>query len=207
MKLNVFSETSALKNVIIHSPIGEHNYISKINTQEYIDNKINPDFLLFDETVDSKLLKSEHHNLKLILDNFTKSNTITFQRLLIDILVNKDVCIELINKVIESEIKLYGKINQDLKNNFFLNLNPYQISVILITGYLNDNQLFKFPLPNLIFTRDIGVVIGNTLVTTWSWHKSRQRESIITKFIISYQALNRVYSQKNILIPSKNRFG
>ena len=97
MKLNVFSETSALKNVIIHSPIGEHNYISKINTQEYIDNKINPDFLLFDETVDSKLLKSEHHNLKLILDNFTKSNTITFQRLLIDILVNKDVCIELIN--------------------------------------------------------------------------------------------------------------
>ena len=49
MKINVFSEIAPLKNVIIHSPIGEHRFLKQINTIEYLNNKENPDFLLFDD--------------------------------------------------------------------------------------------------------------------------------------------------------------
>ena len=77
MNLNVFSEISPLKNVIIHSPIGEHQYLKKNNTKESLDNNENPDFLLFDEIVNSKILISEHQKLKSVLDCFTNNNTIT----------------------------------------------------------------------------------------------------------------------------------
>ena len=188
MNLNVFSEISSLKNVIIHSPIGEHQFLKKINTKELLDTKPNPDFLLFDKIVDSKVLIEEHQNMKLVLDNFEKSNTITFQDLLQDILENDKIKINLIKETIYSELLLYGN-NNNLSNKSFKGLNSKEISKILITGYFKNIQVFKFPLPNLIFTRDIGAVIGKTLVTTWSWHKSRQRESIITRFIINYHPI------------------
>ena len=104
MNLNVFSEISSLKNVIIHSPIGEHQFLKKINTKELLDTKPNPDFLLFDKIVDSKVLIEEHQNMKLVLDNFEKSNTITFQDLLQDILENDKIKIDLIKETIYSEL-------------------------------------------------------------------------------------------------------
>ena len=67
MNINVFSEIASLKNVIIHPPIGEHEFIQKINTLEYIDNKENPEFLLFDDVVDSNELMKEHLQLQLVL--------------------------------------------------------------------------------------------------------------------------------------------
>ena len=188
MNLNVFSEIAPLKNVIIHSPIGEHQYLKTINTKESLGNSENPDFLLFDEIVNSKILIDEHQKLKLVLDCFTKNNTITFQGLLNEILKDPILQNNILKEVIKSELSLYGK-NEYLSKKNFKGLSSKQISNILITGYLNKNQFFKFPLPNLIFTRDIGAVIGNTLLTTWSWHKSRQRESIITNFIIKHHPM------------------
>ena len=54
MKINVFSEIAPLKNVIIHSPIGEHHFLEQINTIERLNNKENPDFLLFDDLVETE---------------------------------------------------------------------------------------------------------------------------------------------------------
>jgi len=186
MKINVFSEISPLKNVIIHPPIGEHEFIQKINTLEYIDNNENPEFLLFDDVVDSKKLIKEHLQLQLVLKKFTNTKTLTFQKLLSEILDVENIRINLIKEILQSEFSIYNNI---ISKSFFEKLAPNQISKILITGAFQQKQLFRYPLPNLIFTRDIGAVIGNTLLTTWSWHKSRQRESIITKFIVKYHAI------------------
>ena len=188
MNLNIFSEIAPLKNVIIHSPIGEHQYLKLINTKESLGHSENPDFLLFDEVVDSNVLIKEHQKLQSVLDRFENNTTITFQGLLNDILQDSILQKKLIKKIILSEVSLYGK-NDNLSNKSFKGVSSKEISNILITGYLNKKQIFKFPLPNLIFTRDIGAVIGNTLLTTWSWHKSRQRESIITSFIIKFHPI------------------
>ena len=37
-------------------------------------------------------------------------------------------------------------------------------------------KIFKNPIPNLIFTRDIAVCIGNTLLITWSKKDVRKRK-------------------------------
>ncbi len=181
MKINVFSEIAPLKNVIIHSPIGEHRFLKQINTIEYLNNKENPDFLLFDDLVDSNYLVKEHKKLKFILDKFTRTKTITFQQLLIDILDSDFIRSKIITEILDSESVLY---DNKISESIFKSLTSEQISIIFITGIYKNKPIFKYPLPNLIFTRDIGAVIGNSLLTTWSWHKSRQRESILTKYIV-----------------------
>ena len=110
MKINVFSEISPLKNVIIHSPIGEHKFIKKINTLEHIDNKENPEFLLFDDIIDSNQLVKEHLQLQLVLNKFTNTKTLTFQKLLNEILDVRDIRINLIKKIIQSESSIYDNI-------------------------------------------------------------------------------------------------
>tara|TARA_B000000557_G_scaffold71584_1_gene56564 strand:- start:4288 stop:5547 length:1260 start_codon:yes stop_codon:yes gene_type:complete len=183
MKPNIFSEISPLKNVIIHSPIGEHSLLKNINVQETLNGKDNPDFLLFDELVDSDELSKEHEKLKLLFDKFTNSNTLTFRDLLVKILNDQSIKYELLSKIIASETELFGnEFNISIEDFDVLNIN--EISDTLITGFHKQKRFFKNPLPNLIFTRDIGAFIGNTLLTTWSWHKSRQRESIITSQIV-----------------------
>ena len=75
MNLNIFSEIAPLKNVIIHSPIGEHQYLKLINTKELLGHSENPDFLLFDEVVDSNVLIKEHQKLQSVLDRFENNTT------------------------------------------------------------------------------------------------------------------------------------
>ena len=200
MKPNIFSEISPLKNLIIHSPVGEHNLLKNVNVQETLNGKDNPDFLLFDELVDSDVLLKEHDKLKLLFNKFTNSNTLTFRNLLIEILNNQSVKYELLNKIIASETELFGN-EFNVKIEDFNILNNDEISDTLITGFHKQKRFFKNPLPNLIFTRDIGSFIGKTLLTTWSWHKSRQRESIITSQIVQKHP---IFSDTEIFHFNKN---
>jgi arginine deiminase len=64
-----------------------------------------------------------------------------------------------------------------------------EIIFTLLTGRdFHDNQIqyFTHPIPNLIFTRDIAAVIGNTLVLTWGCRAVRRRENIISKYIFKH---------------------
>ena len=97
MKPDIFSEISPLKNVVIHSPKGAHRLLKNVNVQETLDGKDNPDFLLFDELVDSDELSKEHGKLKLLFDKFTNSNTLTFRDLLVKILNNQSIKHELLD--------------------------------------------------------------------------------------------------------------
>ena len=199
MSFNIYSETGSLKTILIHSPLGEHKFLSKINTQQWLDMPLktnNPDYLLFDNVIDTQLIIKEHNQLKVLLDVQVGSNNIlTFYNLLSDILDFDFIKHEIIQKVIECELKLYNN-NINNKNLLIDKLSNNDLAFTLITGRLpNGNILFKYPLPNLIFTRDIGAVIGNTLITTWSWHPSRRRESIITQFIFNHHS---IFKEHNI---------
>ena len=172
MSFNIYSETGSLKTILIHSPLGEHKFLSKINTQQWLDMPLktnNPDYLLFDNIIDTQLIIKEHNQLKMLLDVQVGSNNIlTFYNLLSDILAFDFIKHEIIQKVIECELKLYNN-NINNKNLLIDKLSNNDLAFTLITGRLpNGNILFKYPLPNLIYTRDIGAVIGNTLITTWS---------------------------------------
>ncbi|KAA5547579.1 arginine deiminase family protein [Adhaeribacter rhizoryzae] len=72
-------------------------------------------------------------------------------------------------------------------------LEPNQLSKTLITGLLPQDlsqpDLNKFlfpPVPNLVFTRDIGAVIGDKYLLSKACKKARKRESLLIKFIAYY---------------------
>ena len=65
-----------------------------------------------------------------------------------------------------------------------MELPTHELAKTLISGYSNADERYIFaPLPNLIFTRDIGVVINDHLLLTRPAKAARYRESLITKHI------------------------
>jgi len=73
-----------------------------------------------------------------------------------------------------------------------MKLDAEPLSRVLITGVIsssdkkNDDFIFP-PVPNLIFTRDIGIVVNGHLLLTKPAELARQREAIITKYIAYYE--------------------
>jgi len=73
-------------------------------------------------------------------------------------------------------------------------LNKQELAKTFITGLLPrdmsnpDVNKFLFPpVPNLVFTRDIGVVIQDHYLLSKACKKARQRESLLTKYVALYQ--------------------
>ena len=120
------SETSPLSKVIVHRPGWSHDNMQPKHIQEHLDNgDSNPDYLLFDDLIDTQLAKNEH-------DEFTK---------VIKLFTGSENCIDIVS---------------DMSN-----------------GDLLSNKI----LPNMIFTRDLGVVIGKKILVPWAAKKIRNPEN------------------------------
>jgi len=84
----------------------------------------------------------------------------------------------------ELKQKSIPKILMDLDSNELINL--------LISGRIhkeNINTILKWPLPNLIFTRDVAAMIGNTLLITWAKREARKRETLLMNFISKHHPM------------------
>ena len=120
------SETSPLSKVIVHRPGWSHDNMHPKHIQERLDNGAsNPDYLLFDDLIDTQLAKKEH-------DEFTK---------VIKLFTGSENCIDIVS-----------------------NMSNYDL--------LSDKIL-----PNMIFTRDLGVVIGRKILIPWAAKKIRNPEN------------------------------
>jgi arginine deiminase len=70
------------------------------------------------------------------------------------------------------------------------NLSPENLSKALITGVVekNGHDIFIFPpIPNLVFTRDIGVTIKDHILLSKTAKLARKRESILAKYIFYFE--------------------
>ena len=96
--------------------------------------------------------------MKLFLRLLKESFVFSFNALIVPLSIKH----ELLSKIIASETELFGnEFNISIEDFDVLNID--EISNTLITGFHKQKRFFKNPLPNLIFTRDIGAFIGNTL--------------------------------------------
>lgn len=187
MSNQIFSEVNPVKFIVVHKPGKEHTFITPKNISEKIEVngilKDNPDFLLFDDIIQIKKAQNEHSQFVKILNHFTDGNTYYFTDLLNDIIKDKSIKENLLEECIENELKTY---DNSINIKDFENINSQQLTETLITGYLNNNKIFTHPVPNLIFTRDIAVLIGKTLLITWNKKEVRNRENILSKYVFSY---------------------
>ncbi len=91
--------------------------------------------------------------------------------------------------------------------------SPAELASCLLSGTGNDKSVLFAPIPNFIFTRDIGIVIKDHIVLNKPAKIARHREALLAKYIFFYHPLFSPYTDKIIelhqnrpafLIPENN---
>ena len=187
MQYKVQSEIGPLRFVITHKPGIEHSYVTPKNLIEKIeDNNAlidNPDYLLFDDIIQVDKAQREHRGLYDILHHFTDGNCYEFTDILKIILEDNSIKESLIKDCANLEKELYdNNVDQEILNS----MDIQDLVDTLLSGYNRDQKILTHPIPNLIFTRDIAVCIGNTILITWSKKDVRKRENLLAKYIFTH---------------------
>ena len=145
----------------------------------------NPDFILFDDLTDPARIGREHDSLNAILDSWTDGNNLSFVDLVEDVLNSEDSRRELLTDCLQIDMELYPAFSPEVDIESLISLPEIDFINVLLTGMhpLSGKKVFYLPLPNLMFTRDIGIVLGDTFLITQMSHNARKRESIIASFV------------------------
>ncbi|HVM88340.1 MAG TPA: arginine deiminase family protein [Puia sp.] len=129
-------------------------------------------------------------------ENFFKSeNVVELQWLLAEILEDHEIKLKLVASVCAIENCSYDT-QKDL-----LALDAVSLSKTFITGTMNDGKMLFAPIPNFIFTRDIGIVINNHVLLNKPAKKARTREALIAKYIFFNHSLFKDYQNNIIELP------
>jgi len=120
---------------------------------------------------------------------------VELQWLLADILNDHEIKLKLVASVCAIENCSYDT-QKDL-----LSLDAISLSKTFITGSLNDGKMLFAPIPNFIFTRDIGIVINDHVLLNKPAKKARTREALIAKYIFFNHPLFKDYHNNIIELP------
>jgi len=119
---------------------------------------------------------------------FNSDKVLEVQHLLEQILKDETVKLRLISAVCSYEESSYQTQHQLETIN-----DPALLAKILISGILpksasglSEDQYIFPPVPNFIFTRDIGIMIKDHILLSRMATTARKRESLITKFLALY---------------------
>ena len=188
MKKNLVNEYDLLDRVIVHRPDSEHLEMTPKNLN--FSNEEN--YLLFDDIIDIRIAQEEHDCFTNIIKKFTGS----------------DKCFELTELLHETLSKGDSSKRERFISNYLKSFGAdfdcltdieYACTEKIIEG--NDikkmtNQILRGffehspkPLPNIMFVRDLGVSIRNSMIITWASSNVRNPENIIAKYIIKHHKL------------------
>ena len=206
----VESELGTLRKILIHSPDGG---IGKIIPSTFSDNLYDDIVHLksmqkeYNHYVKLLLYFLDPEKIKTIKDcqqtnSATKANcfipgkkeyfnsdkVLEVQQLLEEIIKDERVKLRLISAVCS-----YEESSHVTQQQLEAIKNPALLAKILITGILPksssnlaDDQYIFPPVPNFIFTRDIGIMIKDHILLSRMATTARKRESLITKFLALY---------------------
>ncbi|RZJ77655.1 MAG: amidinotransferase [Flavobacterium sp.] len=216
-EVNVNTEIGRLRKLLIHSPDsglgkvvpskaqdwlfedivhldtirkGEYDYYLKLLMYFLDPKKIKGKLAEIDsEEADRNFFKPNHpdfHNSK---------NVIEVQNLLSEMLENESIRKKLVAAVAAIEGCTY-KVQLELSNT-----NPKDLAEILISGTLPDDTMIFAPIPNLIFTRDVGTTINNHILLNKPAKKARVRETLLMRYIFFNHPIFGSYSNNILEIP------
>ncbi len=185
--LKVTSEIKRLRKVIIHQPDDGIEIVTPSKALEF----------LYDDIVFLPQMKAEHAVFKKVLDIFLgRENVYDTQDMLKEVLLlNEQAKMRLVDSVCRLE-KESDRTREKLRK-----LPADQLVYTLFTGMLlQDNRQLFSPLPNYVFTRDIGAVVNDHIIICNARKKARSRESILTRFIVQYHPLFKNFMENDKVI-------
>lgn len=205
-QLSVTSEIGTLKRLLVHSPdsgLGkvvpskaqdwlfedivhldtirknEYDFYTKILLYFLDPTKIKGKLQEIDaKENDRNFYKPEHSNF------FASENVIELQWLLAQVLEDAD----LRSKLVASVCAIEGCTYQTQLE--LLDYSPKELAKTFISGSAAGNRELLFaPIPNFIFTRDIGITINQYVLLNKPAKKARTREALLAKYIFFHHAL------------------
>ncbi|MEP7258058.1 MAG: arginine deiminase family protein [Flavitalea sp.] len=219
--LNVSSEIGRLRRLLVHSPDSGLGKVVPSKAQDWLfEDIVHLDtirrkeydfytklllYFLDPEKIKGKLDQADTPDNKRNFykpdhEHFFKSeNVIELQWLLADILNDYEIKLKLISSVCAIEACLYTTEKE------LLELTPPQLAKTFITGSIRDDDKMLFPpIPNFIFTRDIGIVINDYILLNKPARKARLREALLAKYIFFNHSLFHQYQRHIIELSDTN---
>jgi arginine deiminase len=176
-RVQVTSEIGPLRAVLVHTPGEELLAVTPGTREDY----------LYDDIIDLENARREHRRMVAVLERF--ADVWEVRDLLAEVLERQEVRDFLIARTLEvvPSHELARRLSE---------LPPERLVTFLIEGVveeagpigraLNEVGYSLPPLPNLFFTRDVGIVIGEHAVIGSMRHEVRWSEELIFKALFAY---------------------
>lgn len=217
IELKVASEVGALRKVLIHSPDSGLGKVVPSKAQDWLFEDIvhletirkneydyyvkillyflDPDKIRGKlEQIDSE--QSKRSFFKPGNKGFHSSaKVIELENLLEEILHDNDIKTKLVASVCAIEGCTYH-LQEEL-----INTSPADLCKIFISGSLGDDKMIFAPIPNFIFTRDIGIVINDYILLNKPAKKARARETLLARYIFFNHPVFAGYQNNVLEIP------
>ena len=219
-KLSVTSEIGTLKRLLVHSPdsgLGkvvpskaqdwlfedivhlatirrhEYDYYTKILLYFLDPSKIKGKLSAIDAVeADRSFYKPEHK------DFFRSDKVVELQWLLAEVLEKP----EILSKLVASVCAIEGCTYQTQKE--LQAYTPVELAKTFVSGTANNKDLLFAPIPNFIFTRDIGITIKDHVLLNKPAKKARTREALLARYIFFHHPLFASYQQNIIELADSN---
>ena len=126
---------------------------------------------------------------------FKSENVVELQWLLAEILEDREIKLKLVASVCAIENCSY-----DMQEQLAV-FSPTQLAKVFISGSLTEKKMIFPPIPNFIFTRDIGITINDHILLNKPAKKARTREALLMKYIFFNHPLFAGYKNNVIELP------
>jgi arginine deiminase len=216
---NIFvsSETGTLRRLLVHSPDSGIGKVVPSKAQDWLfEDIVHLDtirrkeydyytklllYFLDPEKVKGKIKDIDHPDNKYNFykpchaDFYKSDKVVELEWLLAEILEVHEIKIKLIASVCAIENCSYA-IQESLTT-----LPAASLAKLFISGTDNDKRMIFPPVPNFIFTRDIGIVINDHILLNKPAKKARTREALLIKYIFFNHPMFKGFSENIIELP------
>ena len=178
-RVHVTSEIGALRSVLVHTPGKELVAVTPGTREDY----------LYDDIIDLEIAQREHRRLVAVLERFAEVHEVTDS--LAEIAGRPEVREFITTRALEV-------VPSDVLAKQLAALSSEAFVALMVEGALEEGGAIARalnevayalpPLPNLFFTRDIGIVIGEHSIIGSMRHGVRWTEELLTKALFSYHS-------------------
>ena len=176
-QVHVTSEIGTLRSVLVHTPGKELVAVTPGTREDY----------LYDDIIDLEIAQREHRRLVAVLERFAEVHEV--RDALVEIAGQPEVREFLTTRALEV-------IPSDALAKQMTALSSEDFVALMVEGALEDggpiaralNEVAYAlpPLPNLFFTRDVGIVIGDHSIIGSMRHGVRWTEELLIKALFRY---------------------
>jgi len=216
-KIGVTTEIGRLRKLLVHSPDSGLGKVVPSKAQDWLfEDIVHLDtirkdeydyytkllmYFLDPEKIKGKLAKIDASEANRGFykpnhpDFHNSENVVELQNLLADILADEYIRKKLTAAVCAIEGCTY-KLQLKLTAT-----DPKELAETFISGSTADDTMIFAPIPNLIFTRDVGTTINNHILLNKPAKKARVRETLLMRYIFFNHPFFKAYKDNVIEIP------